>query len=238
MLVGDHPRSRGVYDGRPRLCAGVRGSSPLARGLLGIDAAALVESRIIPARAGFTGRTTCWSPGRWDHPRSRGVYLEQLAPVIVALGSSPLARGLLRRGQNTLLCVRIIPARAGFTCAARRTSSERWDHPRSRGVYPTIGTRRIEDAGSSPLARGLPRPCSLMTDPERIIPARAGFTRGRHRKDGHPPDHPRSRGVYPGLRGEPGSSQGSSPLARGLLVEGVGDGGEPGIIPARAGFTR
>ena len=31
---------------------------------------------------------------------------------------------------------------------------------------------------------------------------------------------------------------GSSPLARGLLVEGVAPAGEPGIIPARAGFTR
>ena len=60
-LVGDHPRSRGVYvpnapDRPPEM-----GSSPLARGLLQGDVPRLVGARIIPARAGFTGR--CPRPG-------------------------------------------------------------------------------------------------------------------------------------------------------------------------------
>ena len=51
-------------------------------------------------------------------------------------------------------------------------------------------------------------------------------------------DHPRSRGVYGKPREIIGLPEGSSPLARGLLVRGVGGGLELGIIPARAGFTR
>ena len=50
----DHPRSRGVYTRSPGAPRRWRGSSPLARGLLGC---ALLEGgvvRIIPARAGFT----------------------------------------------------------------------------------------------------------------------------------------------------------------------------------------
>ena len=71
----DHPRSRGVYGS---VEAGLRlklGSSPLARGLPRVRHLQRANTRIIPARAGFTdGR------GRDAHGD---------------LGSSPLARGLL-----------------------------------------------------------------------------------------------------------------------------------------------
>ena len=50
-------------------------------------------------------------------------------------------------------------------------------------------------------------------------------------------DHPRSRGVYTS-KGRPAlSASGSSPLARGLLINDITDGGAHRIIPARAGFT-
>ena len=70
----DHPRSRGVYYSTtvPRLRG--PGSSPLARGLPGPSSLASPSSGIIPARAGFTTRPVRRSCGRWDHPRSRGVY--------------------------------------------------------------------------------------------------------------------------------------------------------------------
>ena len=95
----DHPRSRGVYAGRPGGPRAASGSSPLARGLLAGGPRCCWPGRIIPARAGFTA-----SPrrrgGAWpDHPRSRGVY--------EADGS---VRGLPER---------IIPARAGFTAHGR-----------------------------------------------------------------------------------------------------------------------
>ena len=57
MLPGsDHPRSRGVYwVGMPDT-VDLRGSSPLARGLLAVLFGNRHAVRIIPARAGFTAR--------------------------------------------------------------------------------------------------------------------------------------------------------------------------------------
>ena len=92
---GDHPRSRGVYEHNPPGWSQRGGSSPLARGLLGVvaDKAALAA----------------------DHPRSRGVYRGGTRAARPALGSSPLARGLLPLNQNAGTGAGIIPARAGFT---------------------------------------------------------------------------------------------------------------------------
>ena len=70
-----------------------------------------------------------------------------------------------------------------------------------------------------------------------IIPARAGFTHGKHHGAGEGTDHPRSRGVYDAPAAPRVGRAGSSPLARGLpqfLRDGVR---RLRIIPARAGFT-
>ena len=92
-------------------------------------------------------------------------------------------------------------------------------------------------AGSSPLARGLPRlECAIIVD-DRIIPARAGFTNLHDVIPRRSEDHPRSRGVYNDMQLEWDAAHGSSPLARGLLVVGAGLGVGGRIIPARAGFT-
>ena len=53
------------------------------------------QAGIIPARAGFTMADKM----RYPTPA----------------GSSPLARGLLKKFMTSPYCVRIIPARAGFT---------------------------------------------------------------------------------------------------------------------------
>ena len=71
----------------------------------------------------------------------------------------------------------------------------------------------------------------------RIIPARAGFTLPDPRRLARAPDHPRSRGVYVKHRRPAKRAVGSSPLARGLRLEGAGSGHLHRIIPARAGFT-
>ena len=57
----DHPRSRGVYPLRTFSWWLIRGSSPLARGLLYLDRRVLLRRRIIPARAGFT-LADPWNP--------------------------------------------------------------------------------------------------------------------------------------------------------------------------------
>ena len=66
---------------------------------------------------------------------------------------------------------------------------------------------------------------------------RAGFTWGGASPTDTGKDHPRSRGVYMKLTDLDDDVYGSSPLARGLRFDPVPDGLDPGIIPARAGFT-
>ena len=113
--LADHPRSRGVYSMSRPVYRATGGSSPLARGLPGLQRLDEVEVRIIPARAGFTTQLASSEISLPDHPRSRGVYAFHSFRSAPWPGSSPLARGLPPRS-----CV---PALGTV------------DHPRSRGVY-------------------------------------------------------------------------------------------------------
>ena len=255
----DHPRSRGVYDGRRNPRPHPQGSSPLARGLPCRIPARRPAMRIIPARAGFTGPDHLSRPGQADHPRSRGVYSGDWVVNAPDGGSSPLARGLRPGLLGRLPGGRIIPARAGFTIPVTVTVEPNsgssplarglhsspagncaWsaDHPRSRGVYPRYSLLDDDEAGSSPLARGLHWLVMWVPHATGIIPARAGFTRDPQCPEDAARDHPRSRGVYKVLRATAGRLGGSSPLARGLRPAGRRLPGAPGIIPARAGFTK
>ena len=237
VSCSDHPRSRGVYRVRQVMDAPLCGSSPLARGLQPVRGVRGLVRGIIPARAGFTSNPVGRPAERWDHPRSRGVYSVIRSDDPDYEGSSPLARGLLAVFLGNRHAIRIIPARAGFTAAGRITSWATRDHPRSRGVYRGIFAPPVTMSGSSPLARGLPP----IMDPDLIgvgiIPARAGFTWSCTPASPHAADHPRSRGVYRTATHAVASSDGSSPLARGLRGRGAQAAAARGIIPARAGFT-
>ena len=131
----DHPRSRGVYAVSRESLFRPAGSSPLARGLLCVYCSQFQQTRIIPARAGFTGARSRCAGTRPDHPRSRGVYNEPIRQIETMGGSSPLARGLPRSVLPGRVFRRIIPARAGFTPVMRTITRGGRDHPRSRGVY-------------------------------------------------------------------------------------------------------
>ena len=213
------------------------GSSPLARGLHEGGVRPRRRHRIIPARAGFTSGGGPRRQPPPDHPRSRGVYSTILFRLLRGLGSSPLARGLLSGPEKVDSAAGIIPARAGFTPTGGVRGRGRRDHPRSRGVYAYIPMRMTVWAGSSPLARGLPTLVDCLDGPERIIPARAGFTGRRGRGRVPTLDHPRSRGVYLQVIPQQAMTPGSSPLARGLPPRGGEGRARRGIIPARAGFT-
>ena len=215
--AGDHPRSRGVYYGQPQYGAGRGGSSPLARGLRDEKRRVDLRQGIIPARAGFTSSLMMVSLPSRDHPRSRGVYCGRSGGIELVLGSSPLARGLLRKKDFPFKTV--------------------VDHPRSRGVYSRIEMPLIFTLGSSPLARGLRVRGRREQTPWRIIPARAGFTWAGLRSGRRHGDHPRSRGVYSSHSLASAGVLGSSPLARGLPFVRSSVSAASGIIPARAGFT-
>ena len=120
--MSDHPRSRGVY--QPCTFTGVTetGSSPLARGLLGVRNVQERAFRIIPARAGFTEGEGWDVPFGQDHPRSRGVYRCGHGRSARHCGSSPLARGLRWGVFGLWVSGGIIPARAGFTVWSQRTA--------------------------------------------------------------------------------------------------------------------
>ena len=200
------------------MSASARGSSPLARGLLSWFQTYVQPTRIIPARAGFTGNNPPRLSRPEDHPRSRGVYRSRCTPGTTLPGSSPLARGLPDHRRHGRHRRRIIPARAGFTHHGAHRRRRRQDHPRSRGVY--IGTFSYDNAdrGSSPLARGLPQLGRWEEITGRIIPARAGFTASLWRGRPGSADHPRSRGVYWLAPTSWSRRRGSSPLARGLQI--------------------
>ena len=213
------------------------GSSPLARGLRCGHGRPACSPRIIPARAGFTSPRSTSSGLSSDHPRSRGVYGILCAGHDASPGSSPLARGLRGARGPRGRRAGIIPARAGFTSLLFRCVLSRRDHPRSRGVYEAVTVCGRRRGGSSPLARGLLMPPLPVGVVGRIIPARAGFTRGRGTRTTRTADHPRSRGVYASGEVKSAATPGSSPLARGLPgIRGDAHNGA-WIIPARAGFT-
>ena len=153
---GDHPRSRGVYSQSASSNSEETGSSPLARGLRPNRRCKGPRTGIIPARAGFTPTASRWSCSTRDHPRSRGVYCAEDSQDCDGAGSSPLARGLRAGRPRDARAAGIIPARAGFTRCRSLSESPRSDHPRSRGVYGQPRRRGRPEAGSSPLARGLP----------------------------------------------------------------------------------
>ena len=175
---------------------------------------------------------------RADHPRSRGVYGDGVVEVHGGSGSSPLARGLRVISPFPCGAAGIIPARAGFTLWSVPVCAVLTDHPRSRGVYPSLLVTTPHVEGSSPLARGLLGDGFYNTGGAGIIPARAGFTTGSTAEVQSRGDHPRSRGVYHRCLLTVHHRAGSSPLARGLRQTHRISHMLFGIIPARAGFTR
>ena len=188
--------------------------------------------RIIPARAGPTGRRSCRWSWRADHPRSCGANADQRMAVDDMNGSSPLVRGQPNHRQNTRWHYRIIPARAGPTWAATRRPRPSSDHPRSCGANDAALAVIGCVGGSSPLVRGQLRSSGSVGGFSRIIPARAGPTSSERHAPSTMTDHPRSCGANAvGLISAPFRG-GSSPLAS-WIVSNL----PPRIIPARAGPT-
>ena len=193
-----------------------RGSSPLSRGILNHSRNRFSSLRIIPALAGNTCASTWSAAGTTDHPRSRGEYgtpSEHTEPVD---GSSPLSRGIRAADDDGDEGRGIIPALAGNTGSAAALAVTTRDHPRSRGEYMARCCAQFTESGSSPLSRGIRTGGSDDDQHGRIIPALAGNTLSPETHVGPGPDHPRSRGEYLWGPRFLGSTEGSSPLSRGI----------------------
>ncbi len=91
--------------------------------------------------------------------------------------------------------------------------------------------------GSSPLARGALSHRAVSSYAVGLIPAGAGSTRHGAVRFEVVWAHPRWRGEHPLGNQKPALWQGSSPLARGALVQAHRRAGDPRLIPAGAGST-
>ena len=106
----------------------------------------------------------------------RGVYMDQATFDTVNAGSSPHTRGLLGLRVIRPQHHRIIPAHAGFTTEILENQPKTTDHPRTRGVYPSLAAGEWSRQGSSPHTRGLLAVYDYAVCDAGIIPAHAGFT--------------------------------------------------------------
>ena len=195
--------------------AGVRGSSPHARGTLKPAIVSMLSIRFIPACAGNANHDHHWYGRVAVHPRMRG---ERFAGRFLQhdhFGSSPHARGT--RVDRSILHVSTAV------------------HPRMRGERSRAATFQQPANGSSPHARGTLPHAVPRWGQRRFIPACAG--------NASMATHPvTATKVHPRMRGEraiPGVSAiwtaGSSPHARGTRVLIQHDSEIQRFIPACAG---
>ena len=136
--AGDHPRMRGEHSKRTETLDYLDG--------------------IIPACAGSTSDQIIVKGRAGDHPRMRGEHTPSIIYDTSAWGSSPHARGALQRVFQAELHHGIIPACAGSTCNAGKRYRPCQDHPRMRGEHLHRQSWQKPCQGSSPHARGAPRP--------------------------------------------------------------------------------
>ena len=175
-----------------------------------------------PAYAGNTSDPSSTIPVFRDHPRLRGEYGRLPVPLIVPVGSPPLARGIpllyrlrrsasgitpLARGIRNRRCKkadqqRITPACAGNTDTIDTICRLLRDHPRLRGEYFFVSAPGPTGVGSPPLARGILQQAHKSVRQKGITPACAGNTSPPGMPSSQVKDHPRLRGEYliPNLR--------------------------------------
>ena len=130
-----HPRRRGEHRlGQSRLLDSY-GSSPQARGTLGMPIPVQYGRRFIPAGAGNTNVRDDRHYIQPVHPRRRGEHNPMRMLLLIAVGSSPQARGTLTLHYTAGQFDRFIPAGAGNTCGKNPTLIWMSVHPRRRGEH-------------------------------------------------------------------------------------------------------
>ncbi len=232
-----HPRRRGEHDvgavgGRLEL-----GSSPQARGTHKRQGGERGRGRFIPAGAGNTYFRHGYFDARAVHPRRRGEHIVFSHLTFSGIGSSPQARGTQLTEKLDDPCWRFIPAGAGNTVASLSSILRIAVHPRRRGEHGFVKKHKKAIGGSSPQARGTQysqaQPLWLL----RFIPAGAGNTAPITRTTGLPSVHPRRRGEHNSICNSGRLANGSSPQARGTLLDVREKELRHRFIPAGAGNT-
>ena len=232
-----HPRAGGENRIGWGPLRGREGSSPRGRGKPDVIATTSVDVRLIPARAGKTrpGKSSgAWPPA---HPRAGGENNAQSVAAATGKDSSPRGRGKrdrrhCRPGRN-----RLIPARAGKTTRRARSGTHQQAHPRAGGENCEEVQGAVGQRGSSPRGRGKPCIRHRRAGRQRLIPARAGKTKGRLPYAAVRQAHPRAGGENASIDAKAAELGGSSPRGRGKPASSSSPVGTLGLIPARAGKT-
>ena len=130
-----HPHMRGEYTGHDAGQQRVLGSSPHAWGILGAYSTSMQPTRFIPTCVGNTA--TGWlSPAcSAVHPHMRGEYQFFSASLVVELGSSPHAWGILAAACLHDSSFRFIPTCVGNTLSSTTNAPASSVHPHMRGEY-------------------------------------------------------------------------------------------------------
>ena len=215
--IAAHPRACG--ENRPRPCRmfSCEGSSPRVRGKREVIDAHSARVGLIPARAGKTTRGIGPSVNPGAHPRACGENMPGGERVELGTGSSPRVRGKRTGTTPTPPPGRLIPARAGKTDF---TGGGHWGspaHPRACGENSSVHAAGPPIRGSSPRVRGKRSQVCHLHQFCRLIPARAGKTRGHPVHRLKEAAHPRACGenIWDVLK--PIRDAGSSPRVRGKL---------------------
>ena len=151
------------------------------------------------------------------HPRRRGEHRSASCCRQAVYGSSPQARGTLRRPDSASAPMRFIPAGAGNTQRGADCCYRAAVHPRRRGEHASCQSSAPTSSGSSPQARGT---LSSLT-----------------RSPTNPAVHPRRRGEHTRTHAYTVDTRGSSPQARGTHCDSAIFSAYERFIPAGAGNT-
>ena len=152
-------------------------------------------------------------------------------------GSSPRVRGKPWEAVWGCLSGGLIPARAGKTCCGSGHGFAGGAHPRACGENPSENTPPPDGTGSSPRVRGKPTGLRKAIHAPRLIPARAGKTRGLLTASDACPAHPRACGENSCWVKPAPVRMGSSPRVRGKPRPAREHRRRSRLIPARAGKT-
>ena len=150
-------------------------------------------------------------------------------------GSSPRVRGTAAFSVQKSKVIRIIPACAGNRSTFSTAADVAAVHPRVCGEQESVPVLAALVLGSSPRVRGTEPSITIKTDSCRFIPACAGNSPSRTRRELSDSVHPRVCGEQgsidqPLLRGD-----GSSPRVRGTAGTVIETGPARRFIPACAG---
>ena len=214
------------------------GSSPRVRGKPETRSYPPSTPRLIPARAGKTGKPSALIAPPPAHPRACGENPDKQRHSAGRTGSSPRVRGKRAFDPRPGNWRGLIPARAGKTAPVKSLARSRRAHPRACGENVSNTYWMAVHVGSSPRVRGKLLELGAEDDGKGLIPARAGKTSRSYRGPWKRWAHPRACGENWIVDLADFGLAGSSPRVRGKPFPSLIDSLHSGLIPARAGKTR